>query len=115
MGKDTDKYLYVTFGLLRNSETARRFLADAEENHMIDHTGKLAGLRLTEYYKLLATGQIAPSLFALLGRKELLTSGPAREELPSNASRAEEDEDRLSANDAAERNAAGAADYWSAM
>ena len=116
MGKDPEKYLYVTFGILRNSEAAQRFLADAEEHHMAEHTGKLAGLRLTEYYKLRATGQISPSLFALLGKKDVSTSDSSRDALPPVTRKKVADEDSsLPTSDAAERNASGAVDYWSAM
>jgi hypothetical protein len=50
--KDTTKYQYVTLGLLRGSQAQARFLADAEQHHMADQLGKIAALRLTEYYEL---------------------------------------------------------------
>src|SRR5258708_26410082 len=105
MGKDPGKYFYVTFGILRNSEAAQRFLADAEEHHMVEHTGKLAALRLTEYYKLLSTGQISPSLYALLGKKDVSASDSSRDALTPVTRKEVAGEDSLPTSDAAERNA----------
>lgn len=70
MGKDNQKYVYVTIALTRGSKAERWFTQDAEEHHMVEHPGKLGALRLTEYYELkeeLKTlGMIAPSLLTLL-------------------------------------------------
>ncbi len=58
MPKDTEKYQYFTFGLLRGSWALQKFLNDAERHHVLDQPGKLAGIRLTEYYELTEKGAI---------------------------------------------------------
>jgi hypothetical protein len=58
MPKDPKKYHYITIGLLRDSWALEQFLADAELHHMTDQLGKLAALRLTEYYELVEKGAV---------------------------------------------------------
>lgn len=58
MAKDPKKYQYITIGLLRDSWALEQFLADAEKHHMADQLGKLAALRLTEYYELVGKGAV---------------------------------------------------------
>ncbi|HEU5380433.1 MAG TPA: hypothetical protein VFV38_33835 [Ktedonobacteraceae bacterium] len=58
MPKDPKKYHYITIGLLRDSWALEQLLADAEIHHMLDQLGKLAALRLTEYYELVDKGAV---------------------------------------------------------
>jgi hypothetical protein len=58
MPKDPKRYHYITIGLLRDSWALEQFLADAELHHMTDQLGKLAALRLTEYYELVDKGAV---------------------------------------------------------
>jgi hypothetical protein len=54
MPQNTEKYFYINrVGLLRGSWALEKFEKDAERHHMEDQPGKLAALRLTEYYELL--------------------------------------------------------------
>ena len=63
MPKDPKRYHYITIGLLRDSWALEQFLADAELHHMTDQLGKLAALRLTEYYELVDKGAVLVGSF----------------------------------------------------
>jgi hypothetical protein len=54
MGINNNKYVYINrVALVRGSWALQKFEEDAAKHHMEDQPGKLAALRLTEYYELL--------------------------------------------------------------
>lgn len=55
MARDNKKYVYLTIGILRNSETHKALVADAEE-HNTKQIPTIAGIRLSEYYQLKRLG-----------------------------------------------------------
>ena len=60
MSQDLEKYLYFTVGLLKNSFALDALSQDALKYHLIDQPGKLIALRLTEYYEMVARGNLHP-------------------------------------------------------
>lgn len=50
--------MYLTIGILRNSETHQALIADAEE-HNTKQLPTVAGIRLSEYYQLKRLGLIS--------------------------------------------------------
>jgi hypothetical protein len=111
MGKDPTKYLYITISLTRGSEAEQWFTKDAEKHHMTDNPGKLAGLRLTEFYELMARGLLSPSLLAALGHPE-----PERTIPPNVPAEKQVEPDVVSlSHTSAEANAEDAGDYWTAL
>jgi hypothetical protein len=111
MAKDPDKYLYITIGLLRGSDAEQRFLADARRNHMVEHPGKLAGIRLTEFYELLETGLLSPALLAALGSKGVQIQATPVEP----KTREESNGDLLRISNEADSNAEEAGEYWNPL
>lgn len=57
MARNNKKYVYLTIGILRNSETHKALIADADE-HNTKQLPTVAGIRLSEYYQLKMQGQI---------------------------------------------------------
>lgn len=55
MARDIKKYAYYTIGILRDSETHRALLRDAEE-HNTKQIPTIIGIRVSEYYRLRAQG-----------------------------------------------------------
>lgn len=60
MARNNKKYVYLTIGILRDSETHRSLLADAEE-HNTKQLPTIAGIRLSEYYQLKRKGLLGVS------------------------------------------------------
>src|SRR5438067_13708055 len=60
MPQDSEKYVYFTVGLLKNSFALEALQADALKHHMIDQPARLIALRLTVYYDLLI--RVAPTV-----------------------------------------------------
>jgi hypothetical protein len=56
----SDKYLYFTVGLLKDSFALDALRQDAVKHHMVDHPGQLIALRLTEYYEMMSRGIVQP-------------------------------------------------------
>jgi hypothetical protein len=56
----SDKYLYFTVGLLKNSSALEALRQDAVKHHMVDNPGQLIALRLTEYYEMMNEGIVQP-------------------------------------------------------
>jgi hypothetical protein len=56
----TDKFLYFTVGLLKDSDALEALRQDAVKHHMIDNPGQLIALRLTEYYEMMNEGIVQP-------------------------------------------------------
>ncbi len=65
MGKNPQKYKYLDIGLAWDSWTLAQLEADAKMHQMDDQPAKLAAVRLTEYYRLVALGVIVPGVTAL--------------------------------------------------
>ena len=80
MSQDLEKYLYFNVGLLKNSFALDALSQDALKYHLIDQPDKLIALRLTEYYEMMARGNL-PS-----GAKILFGNGDGREEITSASS-----------------------------
>lgn len=60
MSRDNKKYVYYTIGILRDGETHKAILRDAEE-HNTKQIPTILGIRIGEYYRLSAKGlPIAP-------------------------------------------------------
>ncbi len=80
----SDKYLYFTVALLKDSFTLDALWQDAVKHHMIDQPGQLIALRLTEYYEMMTQGVVQPVVRvpAIMATPE--TEGvQSREEKPS--------------------------------
>jgi hypothetical protein len=56
----SDKYVYFTVGIMKDSATLETLRQDALKHHMIDHPGQLIALRLTEYYEMMTKGIVQP-------------------------------------------------------
>lgn len=56
----SDKYIYFSVGLLKNSSALEALRQDALKHHMIDQPGRLIALRLTEYYEMMNEGIVQP-------------------------------------------------------
>jgi len=56
----SDKYLYFTVGLLKDSFALEELRQDAIKHHMIEQPGQLIALRLTEYYEMMTRGVVQP-------------------------------------------------------
>jgi hypothetical protein len=56
----SDKYLYFTVGLLKDSFALEELRQDAIKHHMIEQPGQLIALRLTEYYEMMTKGVVQP-------------------------------------------------------
>jgi hypothetical protein len=81
----SDKFMYFTVGLLKNSEALEALRQDAVKHHMIDNPGQLIALRLTEYYESLSQGQ---SSLAATNRSE--TERPRTEQRQADRNSATE-------------------------
>ena len=53
MSRDNKKYVYYTIGILRDGETHKAILRDAEE-HNTKQIPTILGIRIGEYYRLKA-------------------------------------------------------------
>ena len=80
MSQDLEKYLYFNVGLLKNSFALDALSQDALKYHLIDQPDKLIALRLTEYYEMMARGNLHP------GARILFGNGDGREEITSASS-----------------------------
>jgi hypothetical protein len=56
----SDKYIYFTVGILKESTALEALTQDALKYHMIDQPGHLIALRLTEYYEMMNPGIVQP-------------------------------------------------------
>ena len=55
MARDTERYVYLTIGIPRDSETLQQFLHDAKECGMQRELPKLLMVRIADFYKQTAT------------------------------------------------------------
>jgi len=131
MSRDSEKYLYFTVGLLKNSFALEALWRDALRYHMVDQPDKLIALRLTEYYELMARGILPPvvgmspvakppAVNGIGDREKTATaSSPDINDASSMASRAGSyyvaDENTHAISSEMEQNAQAAADYWTLM
>jgi hypothetical protein len=65
MARDTENNHYLSIGLEKKSWVLKQLKADAHLHQMSDQLGKLAGLRLVEYYRLVAKGVIVAGVTVL--------------------------------------------------
>jgi len=56
----SEKYVYFTVGVLKDSLALEALKQDALKHHMIDQPGQLIALRITEYYEMMTKGVIQP-------------------------------------------------------
>jgi hypothetical protein len=56
----SDKYVYFTVGVLKDSETLEALRQDAIKHHMIDYPGQLIAMRLAEHYEMMHNVTIQP-------------------------------------------------------
>jgi hypothetical protein len=56
----SEKYVYFTVGILKDSAALEALKQDALKHHMIDQPGQLIALRITEYYEMMNKGVIQP-------------------------------------------------------
>jgi hypothetical protein len=56
----SDKYVYFTVGILKESIALEALKQDALKHHMIDQPGQLIALRLTEFYEMMNEGIVQP-------------------------------------------------------
>src|ERR671924_1793294 len=87
MSQDLEKYLYFTVGLLKNSFALDALSQDALKYHLIDQPGKLIALRLTEYYEMMARGNLQPGASTpLAATVKLFENGDGSEDITSGSS-----------------------------
>ena len=80
MSQDREKYLYFTVGLLKNSFALDALSQDALKYHLIDQPEKLIALRLTEYYEMIARGNLHPGAsLPLAAMSKPIDNGDGRE------------------------------------
>jgi hypothetical protein len=81
-----EKYFYINrVGLTKGSWALRKFEEDAERHHMLDQPGKLAALRLTEYYELLERLNAAPGAIVSIpveAQAQTISNGNGRSAAP---------------------------------
>lgn len=58
MARNNEKYVYLTIGVLRGSDTHQALLRDAEENNCEKQLPTLASIRLGDYYRLKQQGMV---------------------------------------------------------
>ncbi len=58
----SDKYVYFTIGILKDSQTLDSLRQDALKHHMVDHPGQLIALLLAEYYEMMHNVTIQPTI-----------------------------------------------------
>ncbi len=51
MARDTERYVYLTVGIPRDSETLQKFLQDAKECGMLRELPKLLFTRMVDFYR----------------------------------------------------------------
>ncbi|GAC1663289.1 MAG: hypothetical protein PVS3B1_38950 [Ktedonobacteraceae bacterium] len=56
----SDKYVYFTVGILKDTQTLDALRQDALKHHMVDHPGQLIALRLAEYYEMMHNVTVQP-------------------------------------------------------
>lgn len=90
MARDNRKYVYLTIGVLRGSETHQALLKDAEE-HNTKQLPTLASIRLGDYYRLKQQGMLY-SLSSPTETQEALQrlSPDFTDDLASNANAADD-------------------------
>jgi hypothetical protein len=123
MSQDLEKYVYFNVGLLRNSFALDALSQDALKYHLIDQPGKLIALRLTEYYEMMARGNLHPGAsFPLAATSTPSDNGDGREEITSASSTTGQMGDDhpnggsiVAASPDAEENADEAAEYWARL
>ncbi len=87
MSQDLEKYLYFTVGLLKNSFALDALSQDALKYHLIDQPDKLIALRLTEYYEMVARGNLHPGAsIPLTATSTPFGNGDGREGITSASS-----------------------------
>lgn len=105
--------------LEKDSDTLASLEKDARMRHMSDQLGKMAAVRLADYYMLcekLGTYSVEGILAAL----ELLASrtvvvGEASSEIPNNVSKLREEENYIAPAQTLDENVDEAADIWGSM
>lgn len=121
MSQDQEKYLYFTVGLLKNSFALDALSQDALKYHLIDQPGKLIALRLTEYYEMMARGNLHPGTMS-----KTIDNGDAREGMTLTSSigingvspatgQMGDDGSIIAASPDAEENADEALEYWARL
>jgi len=58
----SDKYVYFTVGILKDSQTLDSLRQDALKHHMVDHPGQLIALRLAEHYEMVPSVTMQPTI-----------------------------------------------------
>ncbi len=137
----SDKYLYFTVGLLKDSFALDALRQDAVKHHMVDYPGQLIALRLTEYYEMMARGIVQPAIRVPAVMNPVETEEDSKEKkvappspTPVNGSmqspssmpavnqitgymraRHRDNERIIFASPDADQNADEAADYWSTL
>ena len=112
MSQDLEKYLYFTVGLLKNSFALDALSQDALKYHLIDQPGKLIALRLTEYYEMVARGNLHPGASIPLAATSKGITSPTTGQMDDN------DPDNgsiIAASPDVEENADEAAEYWARL
>lgn len=131
MSQDSEKYLYFTVGLLKNSFALDALSQDALKYHMIDQPDKLIALRLTEYYEMMDRGISHPSAsLPLTATPTTIGNADGREKMnPASSTRSNgaspmagqvgdyqpDDGGIVATSSDVEENADEAAEYWARL
>jgi len=120
MPKDTKKYRYIEAALLRGSSTLTSLEQDAADHHMSGQLGKMAALRLADYYKVaerLGTYSLEGILAALpaMARVAPISSlGATNGNRMQTTPRLDDDHENVMVEPSTnlQENAVAASDYW---
>ena len=102
----------------RDSDTLESLSRDAKLHHMSDQLGKMAAIRLADYYLIaekLGTYSAEGILVALTMVPGLTTSGTIAQETPDNISPLLREEPYIAPAETLEENVDEAADIWGSM
>ena len=115
MSQDPEKYLYFNVGLLKNSFALEALTQDALKYHLIDQPGKLIALRLTEYYEMIAQGNLPSGTGLPLTLTSTPFSNPANPTTGKICDGHPNNGGLVAASPDVEENADEAAEYWARL
>ena len=128
MSQKSERYMYFTVGLLKDSFALEELWKDAVKYHMVDQPGKLVAMRLTEYYEMKSQAGKLPSSNVpitqmllpvdntpVIGEREPDFTAPSANTTNTISSDQIDSVSIMVASAEAEQNAEEAADYWTIL
>ena len=128
MSQKSERYMYFTVGLLKDSFALEELWKDAVKYHMVDQPGKLVAMRLTEYYEMKSQAGKMPSgntpiaqtlppvdTTPVIGEREIGLMASTTSTGNTISSDQIDSASIIVASAEAEQNAEEAADYWTIL